>query len=157
MLRYAGESKWNDQFKEDNWRAFQLRREKDGSLERGLSFYWHEIFPGLLEDQLHQVRIRRRLGFGRSAHLLEIHIAVATELLRSELDAAIYAILHFIRDPLLAGIGKRADGTCGRQLDDPSHCLLHGVEQLAEQLRTAIAQALACAVTRAHPALKPAS
>ena len=154
MLRYAGESKWNDQSKERNWRAFELRTEKDGSLEPGLSFYWHEIFPGILEDQLHQVRIRRRLKFGRSAHLLEVHIAVATELLQIGLDAATYAILHFIRDPLLSEIGKRADGTCGRQLEDSSHCLLQGVEQLAEQLRTAIAQALVCAVTREHPALK---
>lgn len=147
-------SKWNDQQKEQNWRAFELRKERDGSLERGLSFYWHEIFPGSLEDQLHQVRIRRRLTFRRSHHLLEIHVGAATDLLQSGLDASIYAIVHFIRDPLPLGFGKRADGTEGIQPEDPSHCLLLGIEQLEEQLRTAIAQALACAVTREYPALK---
>ena len=155
MLRYAGQSKWNDQSKEDNWRAFELRTGKDGTLELGLSIYWHEIFPGSLEDQLEQVRLRRRLKFSPLAHLLEVPITVATALLESGLDAPVYAILDFIRNPLPATTGKRPDGTCGELLEDPSHCLLTGIEQLDEQLRTAIAQLLVCAVERKHPALNP--
>ena len=157
MLRYAGQSKWNDQFKENNWRAFELRREKGGSLEPGLSIYWHEIFPGSLEDQLDQVRLRRRLKFGQLAQLLEIPVAVASALLESGLDAVIYAMLDFIRDPLPTKMGNRPDGTYGQLLDDPSHCLLKGVEQLTEQLRTAVAQLLVCAVTREYPALNPSN
>ena len=152
MLRYAGQSKWNDQFKEDNWRAFELRTESDGSLETGLSFYWHEIFPGSLEQQLQQVRLRARLRLGQVAQLLEIPVAVVVALLEDGLTAEIRALLRFIRDPLSTKMGNRPDRTYGRLLRDGSHCLLKGIELLEEQLRIAIAQMLVCAVAREYPA-----
>ena len=120
-----------------------------------MSIYWHEIFPGSLDDQLDKVRLRRRLKFGQLAYLLEISITVATALLESGLDAQVYVILDFIRDPLPTTTGKRPDGTFGELPEDPSHCLLTGIDQLDEQLRTAIAQLLVYAVERKHPALKP--
>ena len=154
VLRYAGERKWNDQFKENNWRAFELSQNSDGSLERGLSIYWHEIFPGSLEDQLDQVRLRTRLRFGQLAHLLEIPVAIVVALLHDSFDDEIYATLQFVRDPLRTKMGFRRDKTYGRILRDGSHCLFKGIELLDEQLRTAIAQLLVCAVTREHPARK---
>ena len=156
VLRYAGIMKWNDQLRENNWRAFVPRIKGDGSIESGLSMYWHEIFPGSLEEQLEQVRLRARLKFGELGHLLEIPVGVATALFESDLDSVVCALLEFIRDPLPPAMGHHPDGTYGQLLADDSHCLLNGVQLLDEQLRTAVAQSLVCAVTREYPTRKPA-
>ena len=116
--------------------------------------YWYEIYDEPLENQLNEVRERRRLTFGTKGHLLEVPVEKAQSAFQADLDTETYECLQFVMDPLPEEIGLRYDGTCGLKPKDDAHCLLNGIDHVGEELHAAIAQSLVNVVTRVHAALK---
>ena len=144
MVRYGSPTKWQSLKGEQNWRAFDLRRLKNGTLELGLSVSWYERFPSPLDAQLDQVRQRRRAKYAKTGKLLELLVSTVRAV----------SNLEVFRDPLLPGT-RWPDGTIGMVKSDTSHCLIKGLEVLDEQHRTAVANLLAQNVCREFPALTP--
>ena len=152
VVRYGAPTKWQSLKKENNWRAFDLRRLQNGRLEPGLSIPWYERFHGPLEEQLNQVRQRARLNHAASGKLLEILVCTVKFPFESNHELRALATLEFIRDPLPPKQGLRPDKTPGMVKGDGSHSLIKGMEVLDESHRKAVADFLARCVLREFPA-----
>lgn len=113
---------------------------------QGTSVNWVEYFKGTIEEQIEEIRLRRRLDHKKNGRLARLNVGNTKEFIAKESEKTLpnKVLLSIVKDPLLA---------TELHLEDPSHSLIKGVPTIGDAHGELIGDLIRQCVIDMHPAI----